>query len=223
MNIIDRYVINRSREILQSKSESTELDADVIARYNSILRKKHERPELIPEFVDSEGRRWFTFPKGEVPVARMAKLKTFYDILSRGLSGELIDLAYETHNKCLASGDIAGAGVVMLDMKQLKSNVVNMDMFINIIAVSYCREDEDPDTIADHIHKEKTDFLMSETEAGRFFFRTTVWKDCVKAFNLSTVDAEQLLNDYQAEMERLRNRWSILTGETSLDSFQKKN
>jgi hypothetical protein len=188
------------------------IDRIIIARYNRLLRKKQEgaHKSLIPEFIDSEGRRWFTYAKGETPVARMAKLKTYYDILSRGLSGEVIDTAFTAANECLAKGNIAEAGRVLCDLKDLKDSVVNMDAFINIIAVSYCREDEDPDTVTDHIHKEKIDFLMSETEAGRFFFRTAVWKDCERTFNLSSMDAEQLLTEYRAEMARLQRRWSVL-------------
>jgi hypothetical protein len=189
------------------------IDRIIISRYNRLLRKKQEgaHKSLIPEFIDSEGRRWFTYAKGETPVARMAKLKTYYDILSRGLSGEVIDTAFNAANECLAKGNIAEAGRVLCDLKDLKDSVVNMDAFINIIAISYCREDEDPDTVTDHIHKEKIDFLMSETEAGRFFFRTTVWSDCARTFNLSLMDAEQLLTEYQAEMARLQRRWSVLT------------
>jgi hypothetical protein len=189
------------------------IDRLTIARYNSLLRKKQDgaHKSLIPEFIDTQGRRWFTYAKGELPVARMAKLKTYYDILSRGLSGEVIDTAFEAANECLAKGKIAEAGRVLCDLKDLKDSVVNMDAFINIIAVSYCREDEDPDTITDHIHTEKINTLMAETEAGRFFFRTSVWKDCVRTFNLSSMDAAQLLTEYQAEMERLQRRWSVLT------------
>ena len=192
------------------------IDRLIISRYNRILRKRHERPELVPEFIDNEGRRWYTFPKGEVPVVRMARLKTSYDILSRGLSGEIIDHAFDAANKCLAHGKIAEAGRVLCDLKELKDTVVNMDAFINIIAVSYVREDEDPDTVADHIHAEKVAYLSAESEQGRFFFQTSVWKDCVRTFNLSTMDAEELLNAYLTEIQRLQNRWSALTGEQPL-------
>jgi hypothetical protein len=192
------------------------IDRFIVSRYNSILRSKieAEHKHLIPEFVDDEGRKWFTYAKGEVPVLRMAKIKTYYDILNRGLSGQVIDECYETHNKCLAHGDIVGAGVVMHDMKQLKDHIVNMDAFINIIAVSYVREDENPNTIADHIHAEKTNFLLSETEQGRFFFRTEVWKDCAKVYKISSMDVEQLLTDYRLQMERLQKRWSVLRSGT---------
>jgi hypothetical protein len=188
------------------------IDRLIIARYNRLLRKKQDgaHKSLIPEFIDTEGRRWFTYAKGELPVARMAKLKTYYDILSRGLSGEVIDTAFEAANECLAKGKIAEAGRVLCDLKDLKDSVVNMEAFINIIAISYCREDEDPDAVTDHIHKEKIDFLMLETDAGRFFFRTAVWRDCVRTFNLSSMDAALLLTEYQAEMARLQRRWSVL-------------
>lgn len=189
------------------------IDRFVISRYNSILRSKIEgsHKHLIPEFVDDQGRKWFTFAKGQVPVVRMAKIKTYYDILARGLSGQVIDQAFEAANQCLAKGNIAEAGRVICDIKDLKDHIVNMDAFINIIAVSYVREDENPDTITDHIHAEKTNYLLTETNEGRFFFRTAVWKDCVITFKLSSTDAEQLLTDYRAEMLRLSKRWSVLT------------
>jgi len=191
MNIIDRFVVSRYNSVLRSRIEATH---------------KH----LIPEFIDNEGRKWFTYAKGEVPVARMAKLKTYYDMLSRGLSGEVIDAAFEKANECLAKGNIAEAGRVLCDIKDMKDRIVNMDAFINIIAVSYVREDENPNTITDHIHAEKTNFLKSESEHGRFFFTTSVWKDCATTFKISSTDAERLLTDYRAEMQRLLKRWSVL-------------
>jgi hypothetical protein len=188
-------------------------DRLTIARYNRLLRKKQDgaHKSLIPEFIDTEGRRWFTYAKGETPLLRAAKIKTYYDILQFGLDPDTLEKASEEMNACLAKGLIAEAGVVMIDLKKMKSTIVNFDAFINIIAVSYCREDEDPDTVTDHIHKEKIDFLKSETEQGRFFFRTAVWSDIARTFSFSLKDAEQLLIESEALIQNHMKRWSVLT------------
>jgi len=192
------------------------IDRLIISRYNRILRKRHERPELVPEFIDNEGRRWYTYPVGDIPAERMAYIKTQYDILARGLSGAAIDKAFDDINKCLAHGRIAEAGRALCDLKELKDKVINFDSFVNVIAASYVREDEDWAKMIDDIHTEKVHYLYRETKEGRFFFRTAVWKDCAQRFNLSTVDVEKLLKDFITEMKRINLRSSILTGEQPL-------
>lgn len=192
------------------------LDRLIVRRYNALLRPK---PDLVPEFIDNEGRTWYTFPNGEMPVARVAKIKTYYDILSRGLSGAVIDEAFEAANTCLAHGKIAEAGRVLCDLKELKDNIVNLDAFVNIIAASYVIDGEEAAAIHDHTHRIKTDYLMSEVEGGRFFFQTTVWRRLAEQFSLSTMDADELLTAYIQQLKRLRKRWSVLTGEQSLEKL----
>lgn len=172
------------------------------------------------EFQDDKGRWYYTFhDEADVPIARLSEAHTFMQYLAAGLSPDTFDKAYETLNELFATKQFIKAGVVINDLTELNKRIVNLDAIINIIAVNYVREDEEATSINQSIHAEKCDFLKSETEQGRFFFRLPMFAKLLNKATLSSEDAETFYQDYLRRYNNLMKRWSILAS----DEFKMKS
>ena len=123
---------------------------------------KQIKTGMKAEFQDNNGLWYYSFKdEQDLPITRSSKSQTYSQYLSAGLNGEMFDEAYKQINELFAKGDHIGAGVIINDLKELKQNIVNIDVIVNIIAVNYVREDENPVEINEVIHQEKCDFLKS--------------------------------------------------------------
>jgi hypothetical protein len=65
------------------------------------------------------------------------------------------------------------------------------------------REDEDTVKVTPTIHAEKCEFLKTETEEGRFFFRLPMFASLLTNHPVSKEQSTQLWQAYQTELERL--------------------
>ena len=175
---------------------------------------KQVKDGLKAEFQDDKGRWYYSFrDEQSMPHTRSAKSQTYSQYLAAGLSGEMFKDAYTKINELFAHGDYLGAGVIINDLKELNQNIVNVDVIVNIIAVNYIREDEEIAVISDSIHQEKCDFLKSETEQGRFFFRTPEWLNLLRKAGILSEESEQFYQDYLARKSNILKRWSILASQ----------
>jgi hypothetical protein len=140
-------------------------------------------------------------------------VQTHRQYLAAGLSGETIKEALEKTNSCYAHGDYVAAGVIIKDLLELQSKIINFDALINILAVNYVREDEDVALVSTNIHQEKCNFLKSETEEGRFFFRLPEFVRILNGQPLSSEELERFYQSYISQRDRLMKKWSLLHSE----------
>jgi hypothetical protein len=140
-------------------------------------------------------------------------VQTHRQYLAAGLSAETIKEALEKTNSCYAHGDYVAAGVIIKDLLDLQSKIINFDALINIIAVNYIREDEDVAIVNTSIHQEKCNFLKSETEQGRFFFRLPEFVRILNNQPLSNEELENFYQSYISQKSKLIQRWSTLHSE----------
>lgn len=194
-------------------------------RLSNIYREhaaKQIKKGLKAEFQDDKGRWYYTFrDDADLPHTRSAKSQTYSQYLASGLSGEMFDEAYTRINELFAHADYLAAGVIINDLKELKQNIVNVDIIVNIIAVNYIREDEELAVISDSIHQEKCDFLKSETDKGRFFFRTPEWLNLLKKAGISSEESEKFYKDFLTKKSKILKRWSLLGSQEYKKKLQK--
>lgn len=192
-------------------------------RLSNIYREyasKQIKTGMKAEFQDNNGLWYYSFKdEQDLPITRSAKSNTYSQYLSAGLSGQMFEEAYDKFNELTAKGDHIASGVIINDLRELKQNIVNIDVIINIIAVNYVREDENPVEVNETIHQEKCDFLKTETDEGRFFFRTPEWVRLLNKAGLSTDESETFYQDYLKKHQNILKRWSILTS----GSYKKKS
>lgn len=175
---------------------------------------KNIKAQMVAEFKDDKGRWYYSFrDESDVPITRLSEAHTHMQYMAAGMSAEAFTTAMETVTAMFAKGDFIKAGVVINDITDLHKKIINFDAIVNIIAVNYVREDEDVTSVNSSIHAEKCDFLKTETEAGRFFFQVPMFVRLLAGQTLSSNAATTLFQSYQAQMESLKKRWSILRSE----------
>ena len=174
--------------------------------YRTYAAKK-VRQGMVAEFQDDKGRWYYSFKDPQdVPITRLSEAQTTMQFLAAGLSPDLFTKAMDTLTVCLAKADMLKAGAVVADLTDLNKKIVNLDAVVNIIAVNYVREDEDVVKVNPTIHAEKCDFLKSETEEGRFFFRLPMFATLLTAHPNSVEQSTQLWRDYETVLKNLTNR-----------------
>lgn len=179
-------------------------------RLSNIYRQhaaKKVRQGMVAEFQDDKGRWYYSFKDPQdVPITRLSEAQTTMQFLAAGLSPDLFTKAMDTLTVCLAKADMLKAGAVVADLTDLNKKIVNLDAVVNIIAVNYVREDEDVVKVNPTIHGEKCNFLKSETEEGRFFFRLPMFATLLTAHPNSVEQSTQLWRDYETVLKNLTNR-----------------
>jgi predicted DNA-binding ribbon-helix-helix protein len=169
---------------------------------------KPTRKGMTAHFRDDKGRWWYTFTDpADMPIARYAEIQTTMQFMAAGLTPELFTKAMDAITEHLAKAEIVKAGAVIADLTELHKKVVNLDAIVNVIALSYVRQDEQAETVSSVIHQQKCDYLKHETDEGRFFFRLPM---CLQLLNSPTLSNEQsvrLWADYASQTSRLLARW----------------
>jgi hypothetical protein len=197
-------------------------EADILAtvspeRLSEVYRvslAKKCKENLEAAFHDDKGRLWSTFRDDSLlPISRIAEQHTHLQYMAAGLSAETWAKALDAINVCFAKSDMIGAGVVLHGLRDLEKRIVNLDAMVNVLAVNYVREDEDPTVINAAIHAEKCDYLKSETEQGRFFFRLPMCLRLLNVATLSTEESQTLWTNYVKEKQNLLRVWSMRTSD----------
>lgn len=174
--------------------------------------KPVDKKELRLMFVDHTGKAWYEFPEGMGnPMKRIAANMQAYEYLTARISPELFDQTVEDVNTALAKGKLIEAGAILTRLKTIKDEVIPLDVLINLIATDLVREDEDPHTVNDDIHKEKCDYIKTLIDTGNvFFFRLTVVKDLSERFKISNDSWKMLLHGWQEALKEAKNERNIL-------------
>ena len=180
--------------------------------FNKDLTYPANGDELELAFVDDKGRKYFRYPKGMMPVVRTAAIQTYTSYLAVSLTPDLINQAFEDIQGYLAHGQTMKAGAVLESLKEFQRNCVNIDAFLNIMAASYVREDEDASKQDNRVHGEKLEFLEKKIHHTAFFFNLREWRELSERFQISTKDAERLLADYQAQRKAHNDRLEAISG-----------
>ena len=190
-------------------------------RLSEIYRRhaaRQVREGMKAEFQDGMGRWYYSFrDDGDIPIARTSAAHTHMQYMAAGLDAETWKKAMSTITELLAKSEIVKAGAVINDMTDLEKKIINFDAVINIIAVHYVREDEDTGAISDSIHAEKCDFLKSETEEGRFFFRLPMFARLLNQSTISKEDASKFWTDYMEKRKTVLRRMSSLISDRSAE------
>ena len=122
------------------------------------------------------------------------------------VSSEQMDETRDAVNKCLAHGDTIGAGALLSRFFDTRSEVVPMDILINLIALTLVRDDEQPSTFDQVTHSDKCNYLKASCLRGDgFFFRLKEVERLSKAFTIGSDHWQMLLTKF-AEVAAVRQK-----------------
>jgi len=175
-----------------------------IQRLNQVRLAKESKDGLKAEFKDELCRWWYTFnDEQDFPVIRLASQQTYLQYMAAGLTGKHFADAMELLTECLAKQDIVNAGVVIHELKESPKKVVNLHALVNVLAVHYIRQDEDPNHFSESIHQQKCDWMLEQIEQGSFFLSQPSLLKSLSPFGIS---GQQLTNSLAAFQKVLKQQ-----------------
>lgn len=187
--------------------------------------KEHQKPVLASSleevnFLDSVGRRFYRFPKSmAMPIDRLGQLKMYTQYLSKGLSAEEDDAIDNAIEKCLQdglsnpkSGAAARIGALIMERKKRKQFTFHTQLFYNILAVQWVREDEKPLEFDQAIHFEKVqEFMKAEKdESILFFFHQPELKGLTSLLKILEKDVPTYFQESKAQIQELNEKLSLI-------------
>ena len=187
-----------------------------------LLNYTIERPEGFEDMeialIDDKGRKWFRPSEGMQSVERMARSKTYLDMLGQGLSGDVVNATLDEVYTLLAEITVEAskdtvnevqinklskkAGMMLARMDEYRKSIVNVDLFINMIAEALIREDEGKERV-ERIHQEKIDYLRDNIDKD-FFLQLRELKKLTELFPITSEDVPRLWNNYQEQLNSLK-------------------
>lgn len=199
-----------------------------------LLNYTIERPEGFEDMeialIDDKGRKWFRPSEGMQSVERMARSKTYLDMLGQGLSGDVVNATLDDVYTILAEITVEAskdtvnevqvnklskkAGMMLARMDEYRKSIVNVDLFINMIAEGLIREDEGKERV-ERIHQEKIDYLRDNIDKD-FFLQLRELKKLVELFPISSEDVPRLWSNYQEQLANLKSDLKAIRS-TNLD------
>lgn len=184
----------------------------VLEYVNETLTRPDGGNDLELAFLDDKGRNYFRYPDGMMPVVRMGAIQTYTSYLAVALTPELINNAFEDVKGHLAHGDTLKAGAVLSSLQEFQRNCVNIDAFLNILAASYVREDENPNGQDARVHAEKLAFLESKIDDTAFFFKQRESRELFKKYGISIKAASELHKNYRASLTSHQSHLEAING-----------
>ena len=203
------------------------------------IRQKHlSRPDLhnnleLIDYIDSKGHTYSRFPKSmALPIDRLGQLKQFTQYLSKGLSAEEDDAIDEAIEKALQdgltnqkSGAAARIGALIMERKKRKQFTFHTNLFYNILAVQWVRDDENPLVFDQAIHFDKVKTFMEDekSESTLFFFHQQELSGLTSLLKILENDVPKYLAESKLKAQELQEKLSLINSFTSTLKSAEKN
>lgn len=159
---------------------------------------KLTKDNLSFAFHDNSGHGYYKFPKEmALPMVRLGKLMGFMTRLSSGITGEELEKLLSYADQALTDGikngkNASKIGFIISEIRDAKTMVVHDELFYNIIALQFIRQDESPTKFNNDIHMEKVKAFKELNEQSDSFFLSI--SEYLKALNWSNITREELLD-----------------------------
>lgn len=149
-----------------------------IAYAFSTKRKPNHFDKLTFMFRDTEGRGYYTFGDDfDLFIARKGWIDTKLIEMSAGLTGEEIGKLADAMIKALNGGnkpEFSMIGHLAHEIKLRQEIIIHPEIFYDLVALYYVREDEDPAVVDFDVHNEKVEYFKSSKDMSFFFANSTL-------------------------------------------------
>lgn len=196
--------------------------AEFLKLYAEEQYKFINHKELEKRFVDRNGVQYYGFPGDmQLPIERWGRAKTYLGMMSMSLSDVELNKIADGMDSCLMNGlktgkNAAKLGALIEETRFRNRALLHHELLYNYLAVFMVREDEEPTTVNEDIHKQKVIQFKTETENGSyFFFRVPELKNLTWLWNLSEEEWKQQWTNSLREEELLEARLKIYSPDLS--------
>lgn len=146
----------------------------VLKVYFNSQSKKSGFENMDKAFVDSEGKIYYV-PKNDFdyPLSRSKELQKRLKRIDSGLSDSELKRIFEVIKKALNGGknpDIARIGYAVTEFELREEVFIHEDLWFDLIALKYVREDEPIAVVDWTIHEEKIKQFRKDSTGGLYDF-----------------------------------------------------
>jgi hypothetical protein len=125
-------------------------------------------------FIDSEGRAYYRYKNDfEIPILRFKEIQRRLMIINSGLSDKNILAICKVMKEALNGGkkpDLAEIGFLISEIEKRANIFIDTDLLMDIVCLTYIREDEKPEIVDWNIHKQKVERLKVDSMGGLYDF-----------------------------------------------------
>jgi len=206
--------------------------------FKSTFLKEYAKDQLIPftfkdlkkEFVDLDGKQYYSYTGMAMPISRISKAEDFKIWANNGLTQPtllaLIKQGDEAINKALLKDkdfakQMAKLYTIHNEIKDRANYVIHSELIYNAIAIQYVREDEDPTDYNNEIQLQKVLAFkeLDEKNDYAFFLNQPQLKTLMDSLNMSREKWVELVkNSFQKDIQYQKIMEQVL----SRSSFQQK-
>lgn len=192
----------------------------VIAMWTRKQKKPVGFDELELRFVDSDGRKYYGFPKSmPIPIARYAKMRDFEMWMTVGMTpdeiGKIADaLDKATEDFLRTKKGHSRIGALITELKMRREMVVHTELIFNYLAVQFIREDENVEAFDPSIQDEKVATFKRESSNGshNFFFVQPEFRRWNELFNFTPHEWETYWNESMSRQRKLGILLDMING-----------
>lgn len=199
--------------------------SEFLQLYTRELVKKIGAKDLEHRYTDQNGVAYFGFPKDmSLPVDRLGKLYFFSELLHKGLSVSEDRAIHDAMGRALEEGlqnkktnAAVRIGGLLSELEKRRQLVFHTELIINLLAVQWVREDEDPCVYSNEIQMQKVDQFKLEIEkVGSYpFFQVPELIQLNSFFRLSKDEWDQFWKESQIQQEVLKQALQIVYSSAS--------
>lgn len=185
-------------------------------RFFNRRKKTWQAQKLTFAFHDLSGTPYLRFENQDLlSIERLGKLKEYYTWLIRGLTNtELEELIQQANqgvvmamknldNKNIVSKALANTISTHAEIQMRSEKISNTELYYNLLAVQYIREDEDPLVFSETIQKEKViAFKEASGKIDSFFFALPEYANLCKLLNITANEWKEFQERSQMVVQR---------------------
>jgi hypothetical protein len=125
-------------------------------------------------FIDSEGNNYYRFKNDfDIPIYRLKEIQYRISIIKSGLNDNNISSLIKIMKDAFNSPkkvDLAEIGYIITEIERRQNIFINTDLIMDIVCLTYIREDEKPEIVDWNIHKQKVERLKIDSMGGLYDF-----------------------------------------------------
>lgn len=172
--------------------------------------------DLQYAFTDQEGRKYYRFTDQlSLPVQRFNQMQEYQMWMSARLTADnlhtLVDKALEIVSNGVAQGNnSAKVSAILYQIRERQDKIVPAQVLLNILAVQYVREDEDPLVFDGDIQNQKVQAFLDDAQlANGFFLNLPELKKLTTLVSISPIDWMEYYRESEVDQEVIKRSLKI--------------
>jgi hypothetical protein len=188
----------------------------MLSQHLKSSKKSIALSDLEFAFIAPDGMKYYRFPANvQMPFVRLSKQQEYLIYLSSALSSNELEMICEHMDKALTDGltngkNAAKIGSLVSQIRERKTKCVHTELMINMLALTFIREDEQPAIFDNEIQMQKVEMFLNEADKiDSFFFHLPELTILLDSLNLTGQRFSELHRIYKVQEKILKESMKI--------------